>query len=137
MKDRMVKVTASEMDKSLSKSGRIALYGINFDFNKTEVKPDSAEALAEIGTLMKSNPALKVLIVGHTDSIGGFDMNKALSQRRAEAVVAALTSRFEVASNRLFPVGVSFAAPLESNESETGRAKNRRVELVKIVESGL
>ena len=134
MTDRMVKVSAAEMDTSLSKSGRIALYGINFDFNKAEVKPDSAEALTEIGTLMQSNPALKVLIVGHTDSIGGFEMNKTLSQRRAEAVVAALTSLFGVKSDRLFPVGVSFAAPVESNENEAGRAKNRRVELVKIVE---
>ncbi len=134
MAGRMVKVSAAEMDTSLSKSGRIALYGINFDFNKAEVKPDSAEALTEIGTLMQSNPALKVLIVGHTDSIGGFEMNKALSQRRAEAVVASLVSLFGVAADRLFAVGVSFAAPLESNESEAGRAKNRRVELVKIVE---
>ena len=134
MTARMVKVTAAEMNTSLSKSGRIALYGINFDFNKAEVKPDSAEALTEIGTLMQENPALKVLIVGHTDSIGGFEMNKTLSQRRAEAVVAALKSLFGIGADRLFPVGVSFAAPVESNESEAGRAKNRRVELVKIVE---
>ncbi|MES2981562.1 MAG: OmpA family protein [Verrucomicrobiota bacterium] len=134
MVDRMVKVTASEMDKSLTASGRIALYGINFDFNKAEVRTDSTEALTEIGSLMKANPALKILVVGHTDSIGGFETNKSLSQRRAEAVVSALTDRFGVAKDRLFPVGVAFAAPLESNESEGGRAKNRRVELVKIVE---
>jgi len=134
MADRMVKVSAAEMETSLTKSGRIALYGINFDFNKAEVKPDSGEALAEIGNLMKSDPALKVLIVGHTDSIGGFEMNKTLSQRRAEAVVSALTTSYGIAAQRLFPVGVSFAAPVESNESEEGRAKNRRVELVKIVE---
>ncbi|MGI8819355.1 MAG: OmpA family protein [Chthoniobacterales bacterium] len=134
MADRMVKVSAAEMETSLSKSGRIALYGIYFDFNKAEVKPDSGEALAEIGNLMKSDPALKVLIVGHTDSIGGFEMNKTLSQRRAEAVVGALTTSYGIAAQRLFPVGVSFAAPVESNENEEGRAKNRRVELVKIVE---
>lgn len=134
MADRMVKVSAAEMETSLSKSGRIALYGIYFDTNKTEVKPDSGEALTEIGNLMKSDPALKVLIVGHTDSIGGFEMNKTLSQRRAEAVVAALTTSYGIAAQRLFPVGVSFAAPVESNENEEGRAKNRRVELVKIVE---
>jgi OmpA-OmpF porin, OOP family len=98
------------------------------------VKADSKDALTEIGSLMKSNPALKVLVVGHTDSIGGFETNKALSQRRADAVVAALTSGYGIASERLFPVGVSFAAPVDSNENEAGRAKNRRVELVKIVE---
>jgi OOP family OmpA-OmpF porin len=134
MTDRMVKVSAAEMQDSLSKSGRIALYGIYFDFNKAEVKADSKEALTEIGSLMKSNPALKVLVVGHTDSIGGFETNKALSQRRADAVVFALTSGYGIASERLFPVGVSFAAPVDSNENEAGRAKNRRVELVKIVE---
>ncbi|MEP6809084.1 MAG: OmpA family protein [Chthoniobacterales bacterium] len=134
MADRMVKVSAAEMETSLSKSGRIALYGIYFDFNKAEVKPDSAEALAEIDSLMKSDPALKVLVVGHTDSIGGFEMNKTLSQRRAEAVVSVLTANYGIAAPRLFPVGVSFAAPIESNETEEGRAKNRRVELVKIVE---
>ena len=86
------------------------------------------------GRLRSKLPSLKVLIVGHSDSIGGFEMNKTLSQRRAEAVVAALKSLFGIGSDRLFPVGVSFAAPVESNESEAGRAKNRRVELVKIVE---
>ncbi len=134
MNDRMVKVTASEMQTSLSKSGRIALYGIYFDFNKSVVKDDSKDALGEIGKLMQENPALKVLVVGHTDSIGGFESNKALSQCRAEAVVAALTSGYGIAAQRLFPVGVSFAAPVDTNETEAGRAKNRRVELVKIVE---
>ena len=134
MADRMVKVTAAEMDSSLSKSGRIALYGIYFDFNKAEVKPDSAEALNEIATLMKGDPTLKVLIVGHTDSFGGFEMNVTLSQRRAEAVVAALVNTYGIQQQRMSPVGIAFAAPIESNESESGRAKNRRVELVKIVE---
>ena len=72
MADRMVKVTAAEMKDSLSESGRIALYGIYFDFNKAEVRADSKDALTEIRSLMESNPALKVLVVGHTDSIGGF-----------------------------------------------------------------
>jgi OOP family OmpA-OmpF porin len=134
MADRMVKVSAAEMKDSLSESGRIALYGIYFDFNKAEVKPDSKEALTEIGTLMTSNPALKVLIVGHTDSFGGFEMNLTLSQRRADAVVAALVSSYGIAADRLSAVGVSFAAPTATNETEAGRAKNRRVELVKIVE---
>lgn len=134
MTDRMVKVSAAEMKNSLSESGRIALYGIYFDFNKSDVKPDSKDALAEIGSLMTSNPALKVVIVGHTDSFGAFEMNRVLSQRRAEAVVAALTGSYGIASDRMFPVGVAFAAPVATNETEAGRAKNRRVELVKIVE---
>ncbi len=83
---------------------------------------------------MQTTPTLKILVVGHTDNVGGFEVNKALSQRRAEAVVAILTSKHGIASQRVFPTGVSFAAPIASNESEDGRAKNRRVELVKIAE---
>jgi outer membrane protein OmpA-like peptidoglycan-associated protein len=73
---------------------------------------------------------MKLLVVGHTDNVGTFAFNTDLSQRRAVAVVNALASRFGVARNRLTPFGVSFAAPVASNRTEEGRAKNRRVELV-------
>lgn len=73
---------------------------------------------------------MKLLVVGHTDNVGTFAFNTDLSQRRAVAVVNALSSRFAVARNRLTPFGVSFAAPVASNRTEEGRAKNRRVELV-------
>jgi outer membrane protein OmpA-like peptidoglycan-associated protein len=79
---------------------------------------------------MKKSPALKLLVVGHTDNVGSFQFNMDLSQRRAAAVVAALTARFSVAKDRLTPVGVSFASPVAPNRTEEGRAKNRRVELV-------
>ncbi len=131
MEQKMVTVSATEMEKSISENGRVALYGIYFDFNKADVKPESEPTLAEIGKLMQTKPSLNVLVVGHTDAMGSFESNKTLSQRRAEAVVTALSGK-DVERKRLFPVGVSFAAPVATNATEEGRAKNRRVELVEM-----
>ena len=132
MEEKMVAVDASEMDKQIASMGKVALYGILFDFNKTEVKPESEAALVEIAKLLANRATLNVLVVGHTDSVGGFESNRALSQRRAEAIVATLVSKHRVAATRLFPVGVSFASPVATNSTEDGRAKNRRVELVEM-----
>lgn len=127
---KMVTVKASEMASAIAGSGKVALYGIYFDFNKTDIKPESDSTLEEIGKLLKGSPSMKLLVVGHTDNVGTFSFNTDLSQRRAGAVVSALVSRFGVARDRLTPFGVSFAAPVASNRTEEGRAKNRRVELV-------
>jgi OmpA-OmpF porin, OOP family len=128
--NRMVKVTAAEMAQQLSTTGRIALYGIYFDFNKTEIKPESEQTLEEIAKLLRQSVAMRVIVVGHTDAVGTFEFNKDLSERRARAVAEALASRYAIAKSRLLSFGASFAAPIASNESEDGRAKNRRVELV-------
>jgi OOP family OmpA-OmpF porin len=127
---KMVTVDAGEMAKSIDTTGRVALYGIYFDFNKADVKPESDATLEQIAALLKKSPPLKLLVVGHTDNVGSFSFNMDLSQRRAAAVVAALASRFAVAKDRLTPVGVSFASPIAPNKTDEGRAKNRRVELV-------
>jgi OOP family OmpA-OmpF porin len=127
---KMVTVDAGAMAKSIDTTGRVALYGIYFDFNKADVKPESDATLQQIGALVKQSAGLKLLVVGHTDNVGSFPFNMDLSQRRAVAVVAALTSRFGVGKDRLTPVGVSFASPVAPNKTEDGRAKNRRVELV-------
>jgi OOP family OmpA-OmpF porin len=127
---KMVTVDSGAMAKALDSSGHVALYGIYFDFNKVDVKPESDATLAEMAKLLKGTPARKLLVVGHTDNVGTFAFNMDLSQRRAAAVVAALTSRFGIAKERLTPVGVSFASPIAPNTNEDGRAKNRRVELV-------
>ena len=127
---KMVTVDAGEMAKSIDTSGRVALYGIYFDFNKADVKPESSATLEQIAALLKQDAGLKLLVVGHTDNVGSFAFNTDLSQRRAAAVVAALTTRFGVAKDRLTPVGVSFASPIAPNKTDEGRAKNRRVELV-------
>lgn len=127
---KMVTVDAGEMARSIGTTGRVALYGIYFDFNKADVKPESDSTLEQIGALMKQQAALKLLVVGHTDNVGSFSFNMDLSQRRAAAVVAALSTRFSVGKERLTPVGVSFASPVAPNKTDEGRAKNRRVELV-------
>jgi outer membrane protein OmpA-like peptidoglycan-associated protein len=128
--NKMVTVDAGEMAKSIDTTGRVALYGIYFDFNKADVKPESDSTLSQIAALLKQNAGLKILVVGHTDNVGSFSFNMDLSQRRAAAVVAVLTTRFSVAKERLTPVGVSFASPVAPNKTDEGRAKNRRVELV-------
>ena len=126
---RMVLVKSAEMAESIGRNGRIALYGIEFAHDSAEVQASADALLQEIAKLMREQPALSVLVVGHTDTSGSFDYNRGLSQRRAEAVVAKLAG-LGVARARLFPVGVGFAAPLASNLDEEGRARNRRVELV-------
>lgn len=127
---KMVTVKAEEMATKISTTGSIALYGINFDFNKADIKPDSDPTLEQIAKLLKDDSALKLLVVGHTDNVGTFSFNMDLSQRRAAAVVNALITRYGIDKNRLMPVGVSFASPIASNKTEQGKAKNRRVELV-------
>ena len=127
---RMVTVTSAEMSAEIARNGRVSLYGILFDTAKADLKPDSEAALVEIAKLMKADPKLRILVVGHTDTVGAFEGNRDLSQRRAKAVVAALVSQHGVEAARLQSFGASFAAPVASNADEAGRAKNRRVELV-------
>jgi OmpA-OmpF porin, OOP family len=121
---------ADEMGNAINSSGRIALYGIQFDSNKADVKPESKSTLDEIGKLLMANKSLKILVVGHTDNVGGFAANLDLSKKRADAVVAQLVSQYKIAPARLQAFGVSYASPVASNAEEAGRAKNRRVELV-------
>lgn len=128
---KMVTVTADEMAKALASEGRISLYGIFFDFNKSAVKPDSKPTLEQIATLLKAQPKLKLAVIGHTDNVGGDKYNLGLSQRRADAVVAALVEDHGIDAERLEPSGAGMGKPVASNDDETGRAKNRRVELVK------
>jgi outer membrane protein OmpA-like peptidoglycan-associated protein len=123
---------ADAMNRDLAETGKVAVYGIYFDTGKSELKPESDPALAEIGKLLKQNPALKVFIVGHTDMVGDPTANVKLSQARAQSVVAALVSKQGIAAARLTPFGAGPYAPVASNRTEEGRAKNRRVELVEI-----
>ena len=122
---------AKSMATDISTSGKVAIYGIYFDFNKADVKPESDPTLKEITKLLSQNPKLKLYVVGHTDNVGDFNYNVKLSQARADAVVKELVSKHKVDSTRLKPVGVGPVAPVTSNDTEDGKAKNRRVELVK------
>lgn len=132
MEEKMVSVSAEKMASSIQDTGRIALYGIYFEFNKADLKQESAATLEQIAKLLSSDPGLKLLVTGHTDNVGSFESNRTLSERRAQAVVSELVTHYSVSSERLFPFGVSFAAPAASNDTEEGRAKNRRVELVRM-----
>ncbi len=126
----MVAISASEMQKSMDNTGRVALYGIFFDTGSSVIKAESGTALAEIAKLLNANPALKLHVVGHTDNQGSLDSNFALSKARAQAVSTALSQNYAIAAARLNANGVSSLAPVASNTEEAGRAKNRRVELV-------
>ena len=131
MEQRMVTVNAKEMETNIGRDGRQVIYGILFDFDKADIKPESKAQLDQMAALMKANPALKVHIVGHTDNRGAIDHNLALSQRRAEAVVRALATQYGIPAARMVARGLGPFAPVATNDTEDGRAKNRRVEIVK------
>jgi OmpA-OmpF porin, OOP family len=133
-KQAMVQEVASSAEifqNGLKASGHVEVPGIYFDTGKSELKPESNAAVAEVAKLLKADPALKVYVVGHTDNVAALDLNMKLSQARAEAVVQALVSQHGISASRLIGRGAGPLAPVASNDSEEGRAKNRRVELVK------
>jgi OmpA-OmpF porin, OOP family len=130
MMNQDVAANAESLAGSINETGKAAVYGIDFDTDKSEIKPESEPAISEIVKLLKADPNLKLYVVGHTDNVGVFNYNIKLSQARAAAVVNALVSKHGVASARLTPFGAGPAAPVASNKNEEGRAKNRRVELV-------
>jgi outer membrane protein OmpA-like peptidoglycan-associated protein len=121
---------ADAIGNDIKSTGHAAVYGIYFDTGKSEVKPESEAALKEVAKLLSSDPGLKLLVVGHTDSVGQLDANMKLSQARAEAVVQVLAKSHGVAVTRLKAQGAGPIAPVATNRTEEGRAKNRRVELV-------
>ena len=127
-----VTVDAAAMASSISDTGSVAIYGINFDTAKSDIKPDSEPAIDEIAKLLTNNPTLKVYIVGHTDMVGDAASNVRLSQARAQSVITALVSKHSIAAARLVAFGNGPYAPVASNKTDDGRAKNRRVELVEI-----
>lgn len=122
-------LSASDLKKGIDADGRVAIYGVYFDTAKADVKPESRPSLEEMAKLLVANPALRVYVVGHTDNQGGLGANLELSQRRADAVVKALAA-LKIDPQRMVAKGVASLAPLGSNMNDTGRARNRRVELV-------
>lgn len=125
-----VTIDAAALGSGLGGQGKVALYGIYFDTGKADLKPDSSAQLGEIAKLLGVDPSLSLYVVGHTDSQGAFAANVDLSKRRAAAVVAALVGQYRIAAPRLQAEGVGQLAPVTSNATEEGRAKNRRVEIV-------
>lgn len=126
-----VTASAALFESGLKAAGHVEVPGVYFDTGKSVLKPESAVAVGEVAKLLKADPAMKVFIVGHTDSVASLDLNLKLSQARAEAVVQSLIAEHGIAAARLIGRGVGPLAPVASNDAEDGRARNRRVELVK------
>lgn len=128
--DNIVAVKADEMQSKLDANGRVDLYGILFDFDRAEIKADSKPTLDEIAKLLAAKPELNLDIVGHTDGKGTEAYNLDLSSRRAANVVAALVGTYGIDGQRLSSRGAGMSQPVASNDTDEGRAKNRRVELI-------
>jgi len=122
---------AELLGNDINTTGHAAVYGIYFDTGKSTIKPESAKAIGEIAKLLTASSALKLFVVGHTDNQGTVDNNIKLSQDRGEAVLQALVKDHGIAAARLRSYGCGQFAPVSTNDTDDGRAKNRRVELVK------
>jgi outer membrane protein OmpA-like peptidoglycan-associated protein len=127
----MVTVDAEAIGKGIDANGHMAIYGILFDTDSASIKPESAPVLVEIATLLQSRPDLDILVVGHTDNQGTHEYNIGLSSRRANSVERYLSEHHGINAERMRSEGVGFLAPVSTNDTPEGRAKNRRVELVK------
>jgi outer membrane protein OmpA-like peptidoglycan-associated protein len=135
--ERIVRVTSGAsqrmaMQQTLSTIRRMDLYGIHFDFDKATIRPEAADTIADIAETLRLNPGWRLLINGHTDSIGRAGYNVELSQRRADAVKAALVNRHGIDPGRLETQGLGSSQPKGRNDTLQGRKQNRRVELVRI-----
>ncbi len=128
---QQVVADAEALLADLDRSGHAVLHGIYFDTDTAIVKPESEAALTQIARLLKENPGTEAFVVGHTDMSGSLEHNLRLSERRAAAVVDALVTGHGISAGRLTPRGIGPLAPVAANDTEAGRALNRRVELVK------
>jgi outer membrane protein OmpA-like peptidoglycan-associated protein len=123
-------VPAAEIAQQLTASGRISLY-VPFDTGSAVVKPSALPSIEPIAAALRQDPKLKLLLVGHTDSQGDFGFNRQLSENRAKAIVDQLIAKHGIDRARLAFAGVADLAPIASNDTDAGRQRNRRVELVR------
>ena len=123
-------VDSATLKSNLASTGKVNIYGIHFDFDKADIKPESKAQLDEIAKLLTATPILKLRVTGHTDNKGTADHNQALSKRRADAIVAALVANYGIAADRLTSAGLGASIPVATNDTDQGRALNRRVELI-------
>jgi OmpA-OmpF porin, OOP family len=129
---KMVEVKAADIADALATTGAVDLYGIYFDVDKAVVRPESDKTLDVVASLLKIDRSLKLEIAGHTDSTGDKEHNLKLSQDRAAAVVDALVKKYSIDPARLQAQGYGDSKPVAGNDTEEGRAKNRRVELKRL-----
>lgn len=123
-------ISANDIYSALKTEGHIALY-INFESGKSEIKPESQNIIDQIAEMLKSNPSLKTSIEGHTDNVGTAASNQTLSENRAKAVMTALVSK-GIDKTRFSAKGWGQTKPISDNSTDDGKAKNRRVEIVKM-----
>lgn len=129
--EQKLEANADAWFDEISKAGRVAVYGINFDTGKATITADSAKVLEEIRKLAAGHPELKLRIEGHTDNVGAATANRKLSEDRANAVKTWLVAK-GVKAPQLATAGLGDSKPVADNTSDDGRAKNRRVELVRL-----
>jgi outer membrane protein OmpA-like peptidoglycan-associated protein len=125
-------VTMEYLESGIEKDGRVAIYDIYFDTGEAIIKAESEAALAVIAEFLFENSNKRYLVVGHTDFIGSYEMNLNLSEARAEAVLERLINQYNISEDQIISAGVGPAAPVMSNQTENGRANNRRVEIVEL-----
>jgi OOP family OmpA-OmpF porin len=106
---------------------------IEFDFDKSEVRPEYHEKLREAADFINKYPQIRFLIAGHTDSKGSDEYNEVLSKRRAATVKKYLVEKFGIAAHLMTPRGYGESQPIDTNETEEGRQKNRRVEVILVI----
>lgn len=128
--EQQIVADAKSLMSDIQTKGSASVYGIYFDFDKADIKPESEPAIREIAKLLQENGGLKLYVVGHTDNVGGIDHNMKPSKARADAVVKELTTKYKISPDRLKAYGVASLIPVASNKTDEGLAKNRRVELV-------
>ena len=130
LEDMKQEITSNDILTALNNDGRISLY-INFESGKSDIKPESQKIIDQIAEMLKANPSLKISIEGHTDNVGVKTANQALSENRAKAVVSACIAK-GIDKSRLSAKGWGQDKPISDNTTEEGKAKNRRVEIVKL-----
>ena len=123
--------STKRIERALTESGRVDVYGIYFEFASATLTPESEPVLREIADVMRRNRTWSLNVEGHTDNVGGDAPNLDLSLRRANAVKDALVSRHRIAASRLETSGFGARRPKDTNATVEGRARNRRVELVR------
>ncbi len=125
-----VGIDLDALESGIAAQGKVVLTGLYFDLGKSNLKPESDKSLKVIADFLNTNTGQHFFVTGHTDNSGDYEHNLSLSRDRANAVIEALAGRYKVAHERLKAVGVGPVSPAGSNTDETGRAANRRVELV-------
>ena len=129
--DQVMTANADGWAQQINQSGRVSVYGINFDTGKSTIRPDSETALNEVVRLLQANRSWAMVVAGHTDNVGTLATNLTLSRERAQSVIAWLSGH-GVEGARLVPAGFGDTRPVADNKDDEGRQKNRRVDLIKL-----